>query len=185
MKKKRTIMMLFKMYRQMLLCFIMIQIIAAQTQIAYSVDKIECKSSTSMTDTEACDHWRKAMKFRKMEYVVCKEIILADSKENGLVCTPTIVDYDGTMVYVDFFKEHEGISANVNYTGLSLKQKFIFDLVLLLLLFICLGTACTCENDHYPQNSRFVHGALCGALMSRAARSRSRSNRTGGWGVAR
>jgi len=179
--------------------------VVAGTQIAYDIDTMECASSNHLNDGEACRWWRLGMKYRNMQHIFCKPIILHETNANGFQCTPTIVDYDGTMIYLQFTQVNlndnvkPNIKVLIDYKGASIAVQQFWSIV-----GICIGISicvCACmHNDdqsytsyrHHRSDRRrysdgsysggsFASGMLLGNLMSRGRR---RTNATGGWGVA-
>lgn len=189
-----------------IITFMFINMVLGDTQIAYDIDNIECASSNHINNMEACTHWRNGMKYRNMQHIFCKPIILQDTDTTGFQCTPAIVDYDGTMIYVKFTQSEQSrqsdahvnpaIKVFVDYRGVSNTVQMFWSSVCICIM--SLACACAYVNDNEYRSFSYRHPSrslnrerdnylLTGLIMGNGISSRRyrRSNITGGWGVIR
>ncbi len=173
--------------------------IPAPESIAYSIDEIGCASSNRLSDIEACKKWRAAAKNNNIGHIFCKRIWLsvAEGLERRLTCTPAIMNYHDTIIYLQFVEL--GLKANggqnlqvlVNYTGMSDLEHFIWTMFGIIVFFALIALVCLCDVESAPPRryerhdgaSNFTNGLIIGNAWGSSG-SRRRTPSTGGWSVA-
>jgi len=198
------------MYRSFILSIILMGVVLGQKPddrpIAYDLNNIECESGNSLSNVEACKRWREGLAYNNIHHIFCKPIWLVNSEshqEKRLTCTPTIINYDDTMIYVKFIElgtdqltGTQKLKVSVSYTGLSMTESGAAALIMLLLFIVIIMCLCYCDSeltDHRPirgynrgyesNGSNFIYGYILANMLNRGS-SRRRGQSTGGWAVA-
>ena len=154
-----------------IITFMFINMVLGDTQIAYDINNIECASSNHINNIEACTHWRNGMKYRNMQHIFCKPIILQDTDTTGFQCTPAFVDYDGTMIYVKFIQSDQSrqfesthtsptIKVLVDYRGISNAVQMFWSSVCICIMSLACACACVNDNEYYSYLYRHPFSSL-------------------------
>ncbi len=188
------------MVKEILLIFFMFAmrtnmiVFAEETQVAYSLDNIECISSNQLSNTEACQRWTTGMRSHNLYHVICKSIKIIDQVDkNGLVCTPSIINHNDNIIYIKYYQlPNNELKVAVNYTGMSRYAEFICAMIPLVFLIGIVIMLCICGLPDIPDSpshrsrnngmSSFTTGFVTSRVLS--GNSRRSTLRTGGWTVA-
>ena len=119
----------------------------SNASIAFNVNnEIQCFSSNTVSDREACRNWKLALKETHTNYIVCNDIDSSDRNKKIRMCGPAYFVWYDTPIYVNYKTisstdiSKEKLIAYVYYDGLSdygMMMYSIFILSLIILMGIC------------------------------------------------
>ena len=152
-----------------IMCVIFLKI--SNASIAYNVnDDIECFSSNTLSDKEACRNWKLALKKTNTNHIICNDIDSSDRNKKLRMCGPAYFVWYDIPISVNYKTippsdtSNEKLIAYVNYDGLSDYGVMLYGIIILsLFILICI---CVCNIESSDNNLDFVDGCIIGSAFN-------------------